>query len=486
MPVAALIGGQYGSEGKGALAGALARRWDTHVRVGAANAGHTLYVNGEKHVLQQLPCAAYANPEARLALGPGALISSDILASELEHNRKWREHHGHPPLELLVDYRAQVIGAEHKRREAASDLAARIGSTSARAGEGIGEAQAARVLRDASVITAAHAQLPAGCILADVPAWLEERHSGGILLEGAQGTGLSNITGQFPYVTSRDTSAAGLAADSGLGPRDLDEVLMVVRSFPIRVAGGSGPFWPGSQELAWNEVGVPAEHTTVTGLERRVASFSVEQVEYAARLNSATHIALTFCDYVEPSLADRGQNLDLYDCVITPDELDRDYPRLAQLVRAIEDATGVPVSYLGCGPDAVMAYASELEEWGMVSSLVNHRLSTWRTLVAHRAYNERGWRFDGQEEFPKLDAAGFPMVAGHCTTAPGVEWFLPDPETGHLRECDAFQYAAAHREQYEHDDALLAAASEGLTPEQQHKKLRAAIRAARGQSSYRS
>jgi adenylosuccinate synthase len=323
-----------------------------HVRVGAANAGHTVIVHGQKHVLQQLPVAAYANPWAALVLGAGAMISREILEAELKANLKWRVAYGYPQLKLYVDYRAHVITPTHKKIEAASKLAQRIGSTSTIAGEGIGPAQAARVMREGYLTVEQEREWFAqtGCEVADTVDMLHDALLFGqdILLEGTQGTGLSNTTGQYPYVTSRNTSAAGLAADCGIGPLLLNNIIMVCRTNPIRVSGNSGPFWPDSRELSWQDLGIDPqrEKTTVTKKIRRVATFSYDQVKQAARVNSATEIALTFADYLAPHVHGKAGYISAEDF----DQIDF----VAPLVATIEAKAFTPVTMVGTGPDTVL------------------------------------------------------------------------------------------------------------------------------------
>ena len=363
--ICAVVGGQFGSEAKGHVAGHLAGRFGVHVRVGAANAGHTVWARGQRHVLQQLPVAVYAHPEAVAVIGPGALISPEIMAAEWERNRAWRERHGLAPLTLLVDERAHLITDRHIAAEAASGLSQRIGSTSATAQEGIGEAEAARVLRDEDCVLArdARLQLPP-CEIVDVPSFLARSYRHGILLEGTQGTGLSLHTGLFPYVTSRDTTASGLCAQAGISARELDRVVMVCRTFPIRVAGNSGPFWAPSREISWADIGVDedAERTTVTGKIRRVATFSVDQALHAANLNGATDVALTFCDYLDGAISDEpaagsvGLGED-YRRDLTLSAMDR-YPAVRDLVDELERRLWLPVRLLGAGPDRMLVRES--------------------------------------------------------------------------------------------------------------------------------
>lgn len=341
----AVVGGQFGSEGKGLILSRVGKDYDCHVRVGAANAGHTMYdfAYGEKRVLQQIPCGAYSNPNAELYIGPGALISPDIFLDERERWATWRARVGLGPKPVYVDYRAHVIRPYHRHQEASSDLADRIGSTSATAREGIGPAQASRVLRDIGCLQAGDfAWNPTGDVrLVDVP---KEIYGRDVLLEGTQGAGLSLTTGYFPYVTSRNATVAGLCADCGFDPRALKRVILVIRTFPIRVAGNSGPFAPGSREITWDQIGVDpdTEKTTVTKKVRRVATFSIRQVKEAVILNGPTEIALNFCDYVAPPL--KGFYGDFSTCP----------PLIDGWVENIERETGVPVRWLGTGPNSVI------------------------------------------------------------------------------------------------------------------------------------
>lgn len=355
--VCAVVGGQYGSEGKGAVVAHIARHYDRHVRVGAANAGHTLYtgfrnhggVRYEKHVVQQLPCAAYANPFAGLFIGPGAIISKDILLREIGANVAWRAEHGHIPLVLHIDGRAHVIHEKHITREVDSGLSARIGSTSATAREGIGTATAARVMREAECQLAGEHSWPPEVEIVLVPDMLA-CGSESVLMEGTQGAGLSLTTGEFPFVTSRNTTSAGLCADAGIAPTRLKRVVVVVRTFPIRVAGNSGPFALGSQEIRWEDIDVDGEteRTTVTKKVRRVATISYDQVREASILNGATEIALMFADYVDRDIAGHSGE-------IMHQELALDaHPALLGIIANIERAAGVPVRLLGTGPHTML------------------------------------------------------------------------------------------------------------------------------------
>jgi adenylosuccinate synthase len=126
-----------------------------------------------------------------------------------------------------------------------------------------------------------------------------------IIIEGTQGFGLSLYDGGYwPKATSRCTTAASALAESGLSPIDVDNVVLVIRSFPIRVAGNSGPL-PG--ETTWEEIASSLEteldlreYTTVTKNLRRVGLFDAELVRLAIASNNPTIIVLKHMDYIGP------------------------------------------------------------------------------------------------------------------------------------------------------------------------------------------
>jgi adenylosuccinate synthase len=329
MPVTAIIGGQFGSEGKGKISAYLARNAEHAVRTGGPNAGHTVVEGGQTVVLRHLPAAAVRR-EIKLYLGAGAVIDPEILLTEIRENDI-------TPDRLVIDRQAVVITEGHTSAEA--ELVQRIGST----GKGVGAAVASKIWRDAKVVLAGEVE-PLQDFCGDVAAMLHKAIANNerVLLEGTQGTGLSLHHGIYPYVTSRDVTAGSLCGEAGIGPTSVDRVVLVVRTYPIRVAGESGPM---GEEISWDEVTAQSgyatpirEYTTVTKKLRRVAKFDVESVARATRLNGATEIAITFLDYLDASI--NG-------C--------RDYSVLSKnvsmFVEQMEEAAGVPVTLLGTGPE---------------------------------------------------------------------------------------------------------------------------------------
>lgn len=297
--VLALVGAQYGSEGKGVIAHHLANRFEVHVRTGGPNAGHTFVHEGQKYVARSLP-VGWTNPDAFLFIGPGAVVDLDLLDEEINQ----AEAAGYRIRDrLTVDRHAHVIQHEHSKLEGGTSGEAHqlIGST----GEGVGACRMARINRRAvqsdqwpvALVGDSAKEVWVGDTAVRVNTLI--RAGARVMLEGTQGSALSLTHGEWPYVTSHDTNAATLAADAGIPPQ-LVETLLVARTFPIRVAGNSGPL---EQEVAWESLGLPPEHTTVTKKERRIGYWDWDLVEKAAMLNRPLGFALTFLDYWYPELA---------------------------------------------------------------------------------------------------------------------------------------------------------------------------------------
>lgn len=290
--------------GKGNLLGKLIKDqdWDAFVRVGAPNAGHTAIVDGRKVVATQLPLGAFFEEHPQIILGRGAVIYLPALQQELDMIRQ-RDLEPH----ILVDEECHVIQSYHVQREANGSLQRNIGSTSATAGKGIGACEQARLARDdgEAVLACQSDELRdmQGIHLIDTVAYLSKRqYDEKILVEGTQGYGLSLYHGIWPYVTSRDTTVSGILAQIGLAPDCLTKTYGVARTFPIRVAGNSGPFWPGSEELSWEEnlAEFQPEVTTVTKKRRRIATFSTQQVERALiSCGRSAEMMLSFVDYID-------------------------------------------------------------------------------------------------------------------------------------------------------------------------------------------
>jgi len=273
---------QYGSTGKGLIAGYLAKRneYDTAVCSFATNAGHT-YIDKSRDLnvmTQQLPTAITSDSVKVILLGPGSLIHWETLRGELE-----RYGHFMNRKVLIIHPHAAIVEDYHAESERTTGRT-KMGST----GKGVGDAMIERILRgpDANIAGLRH------------PAWAAEfigtqeeyrqamDSAESIIIEGAQGFSLSLYHGQYPYTTSRDVTPWQIAADCGIPMKwaSYIQVIGSMRTFPIRVNnrdGYSGPSYPDQQEISWDQIGIEPELTTVTKLPRRLFTFSHEQFQQA-------------------------------------------------------------------------------------------------------------------------------------------------------------------------------------------------------------
>ena len=309
-----LVGGFWGSEGKGQVSAYLAPEYDVLVRVGGPNAGHKVWEGGEQksYTFYHLPSGTRST-NAQIILGAGSVIGLAKLLEEVADC-------GLTPDRLSVDPNAVIIdNADIAMERTLGSAVATIGST----GQGVGAATARKALR-----TMAESQFGLANRMAknepalqpfirDTVGLLERHYAHGrrIFLEGTQGTHLSLHHGSFPHVTSRDTTVQGTLADAGIPASRVRKSVIVCRSYPIRVqspdesmqgveGATSGPM---GQEITWQEIAersgyevqglTKSEMTSTTKRRRRVAEFSWPAFRRSVTLNGPTDVALTFADY---------------------------------------------------------------------------------------------------------------------------------------------------------------------------------------------
>lgn len=305
MPVSVVVGGQFGSEGKGKVALELVRRdpaTSIVVRPGGTNSGHTAYAkDGRRFVLRQLP-AASIDGNVMIVLPAGAYIDVGLLFHEIALV-------GLSPAQIAIDPRAQIIREEHIQWEQEAQLVDSIGST----GSGTGAAVISRYARCAvSLPHATQAGEVAELLpyVRDVSPILDRALQEGqrVVIEGTQGFGLSPIHGDaWPKCTSRDSTAAAFLSEAGISPLHVDEIVLVLRCHPIRVAGDSGPL---AGETSWEHIAAEAgvvgdvrEFTSVTHKLRRVGVFDSEMVRKAMLANAPTAVVLNHLDYIDGTIA---------------------------------------------------------------------------------------------------------------------------------------------------------------------------------------
>ncbi len=293
-----LVGGQFGSEGKGHIAAYLSREYQVLIRVGGPNAGHSVVAGPEPYIHHLLPSGTRFS-DAKLLLAPGAVLQVEKLLSEVRAC-------GVTENRLSIDPACMLISSDDIASEAR--IVNKIGST----GQGVGAAAARKILGRGSKETLLARDVPElAKFIRPISEELTSAYSAGlrILVEGTQGTGLSLYHGTYPYVTSRDTSVSGALSEAGIPPSRVRRAVMVCRSYPIRVQNpGMGTSGPMSQEITWqtiaersgndDEVLRKLELTSTTRRQRRVGEFDWAGLRKAAMLNGPTDIALTFADYL--------------------------------------------------------------------------------------------------------------------------------------------------------------------------------------------
>lgn len=328
-----IVGGQYGSEGKGQIAAYLAKEYDLLVRVGGPNAGHK--VPGHPVLTYNLLPSGTNRSSAKLSIGPGSAIDVDKLLREISRN-------GIDKGRLSIDPHAVIIEESDKKAEKV--LEKEIGSTA----QGVGWATSRKVRRGKNTILAKDIKelkpycRPMLVVLEDAIT-----RGGRIMLEGTQGTGLSIHHGYYPYVTSRETTASGCLADAGISPRLVRRVLMVARTYPIRVQsppGGTSGYMSG--EISFDEISrrsgkdlgqiKETEKGSVTGKQRRIGEFDWDLIRRAALLNGATDVALTFADYISA----KNENAHRFE-QLTPETIG--------MVEEVERVTEAQVSLIATG-----------------------------------------------------------------------------------------------------------------------------------------
>ena len=315
-----LVGGQFGSEGKG-LAAAWLAEWaqndgmtpDIATTNAGAQAGHTTrYRSGTQFICYHLPTTGVtrlkrASPSysgCQSYVNAGSIIDVDALLKELD------DCTGHRPwlLNLTIHPRAAIITDAAREEENRPDAAT---TKTASTRKGVGATIAGKIMRRIALAGDDERLKQHGYIgVIDLNRALIN-DSKTVVVEIPQGTDLSINHGlEYPYVTSRDCWVGSGLSDAGIHPSLVGPICMVVRTMPIRVGnivdefghqlGQSGPFYPDGPELSWERdlPGVEPERTTVTKRIRRIAAWSDQQYDHAIRLNHPTIIFVNFLNYL--------------------------------------------------------------------------------------------------------------------------------------------------------------------------------------------
>jgi adenylosuccinate synthase len=294
---------QFGSTGKGLIAGYLAKRggYDVVINANMPNAGHTFIDDtGRTWIHKVLPNGFVADSVKTVGLGPGSVFSLDRLAKELSDSADVMLGK-----RLIIHEAAVVLSESHAATERAT--LSGIASTM----QGSAAAMVQKIMRQKEDSCLAISAL-VGSEFADHVVthaeWVQIMYDAEkILLEGAQGYSLGVNSGFWPYCTSRDCTPTRFLSDCAIPFSWANKVIGTARVHPIRVGntpdGFSGGHYPDQEETSWEELGEVPETTTVTGRERRVFTFSRNQMFEAIMACQPTDIFLNFCNY-DPDLAE--------------------------------------------------------------------------------------------------------------------------------------------------------------------------------------
>ena len=327
-----IVGIQWGDEGKGKMVDLLAQHYDYVVRYqGGHNAGHTIVVGGKKYALHLIP-SGILYPQCKNIIGNGVVISPNALIEEMQ---QFEEMYGSLQGRLFISTKAHLILPYHEMLDRLSEEQAKqaIGTTC----KGIGPTYTDKVsrkgiraeeLRDTEALAKkileklediakkgipleiptleslkqeldhyAEALLP---LLTNTTNMLWRAMDEGkkILCEGAQGSMLDIDFGTYPFVTSSTTISAGACNGTGIAPRELGEVIGIIKAYCTRV--GNGPFpteETGSIGESLRNKG--KEFGVTTGRARRCGWLDAMAVKYACRLNGASALAMMKLDVLD-------------------------------------------------------------------------------------------------------------------------------------------------------------------------------------------
>ncbi len=415
MLVDVLLGLQWGDEGKGKIVDYLSSKYDVICRFqGGPNAGHTLYINGEKTVLHTIPSGIFREGVINI-IGHGVVIDPRILMEEIRE----LEAKGVDVKERLkIAKKAHLILPTHRHLDASSEAAKgknKIGSTlkgigptymdkTGRNGLRVGDILTDTFRNKYNALKQKHEGILKGLPKVDFPLeeeeklwfeaiealqayeiidgqyYLQQLLSSGkkVLAEGAQGSMLDIDFGTYPFVTSSNTTAAGVCTGLGIAPSQINQVLGISKAYCTRV--GSGPFPTeqfGSDGEELRKAG--KEFGATTGRPRRCGWIDLPQLRYANMINGTTQIVLTKLDVlnsfdeiavcvgykvdgevteqlpfeltsssIQPQYKTfKGWKSDTADC-----KSREDLPSLAkEFVSFIEKALQVPITFISTGPE---------------------------------------------------------------------------------------------------------------------------------------
>lgn len=403
-----IVGAQWGDEGKGKIVDMLSINYDMVCRAnGGHNAGHTIIVDGVKYALHLMPSGVLHHNIINL-IGNGVVVNPDVLITEMAQFDDLKGR-------LFISDKAHLNLTHHSLIDQAKERAKgekAIGTT----GKGIGPAYSDKVSRtghrmgellepekladdimsdfeaNSAILSALKIEVPSRDeLLSELTRyknalepyitntthllWTALDGNKRVLIEGAQGTLLDIDHGTYPYVTSSNTVSAGACTGLGLSPKEIGDVIGILKAYTTRVGRGAFPTEDlGSDGDRLCDVG--REFGTTTGRRRRCGWFDAVAVRYSARLNGLDKFALTKLDVLDgfesikicKAYQYKGQTIDYF-----PADLENAVPIYEDLpgwqsiagikryddlplnarryIERIEELTGVKVALVSTGAD---------------------------------------------------------------------------------------------------------------------------------------
>ena len=366
MTAVAVVGSQWGDEGKGKITDFLSNEAEYTVRSnGGNNAGHTIEINGQDFKMRLIPSGIFASDKGAV-IGNGVVINPDVLFGELKN----LEEKGIDTSKLKISNRAHIIMPYHIKQDEYQEEAKgdqKIGTTK----NGIGPAymdKASRIgIRVCDLLEKDTFAAKLRANLAQKNDIFTKYYEYGqkmkkyvtdtsvlvndaldndekVLFEGAQGIMLDIDEGTYPFVTSSNTISGGIASGMGVGANRLKTVIGVCKAYTTRV--GAGPFPTELLDETGNRIRETAhEYGTVTGRPRRVGWFDSVALRHAKRVSGINGLSLNLLDIfsgfdtikIATAYELDGQKIDYYPASLK--ELDRCQPVYEELPAWKEDIT---------------------------------------------------------------------------------------------------------------------------------------------------
>lgn len=410
-----VVGTQWGDEGKGKIVDVLAEKADYIVRFqGGDNAGHTVVVNGQKHVLHLLP-SGVLHEDSLCIIGPGVVCNPFVLIKEMNQLKESGLSTDH----IIISDRAQILMPYHCYQDELEEAAAvnKIGTTKRGIGPCYEDKYARRGIRYHEFLDRDHFNARLKDVLEKKNKMFTAVYGGKtmdydemvkqideiretitpmiketvhlvnkaidddkiVLFEGAQAAMLDINYGTYPYVTSSSPTAAGVTVGAGVGPNRIGRIIGVVKAYSTRV--GEGPFVTELEDETGEQLReVGHEFGATTGRPRRCGWLDLLVVKHAGMINGLTDIVLTkidvlsgldeikvctgyeidgeVLDYVPSDQMDVAKAVPVYTTLpgwkedISKCRTYEELPENAKkYVEFIEEVTGVPVAMISVGPD---------------------------------------------------------------------------------------------------------------------------------------